>query len=389
MEENKENLDNNSNIAYIYSSRLTNDLNKITQIKGRSELVHSLINAYDLFKSDSLKIVNPFKADEKSLKLFHSQEYLNTLKKLSACEHEDDLLEDNEEEEEEYGIGYDCPFIENIFEYCSNIGGSSLTAAHLINNGTFRYVCNFYGGWHHAKREKAGGFCYVNDIALCISKLRQKFNRVLYIDLDQHHGDGVQDAFEYTDKVMTFDIHKYMPGFYPGTGSLDECGKGNGKYYTVNVPLSSGVNDEMFYELFSKIFNKIIERFRPEVIVTQCGADCLYGDPIDLKNQFNVTTNGFLECIKLIIAKQIPTVFLGGGGYNFANTSRLWCGILGLLIKKKLAKDIPEHEDFLTYGPEYELNTTPGLIKNNNSQIYANNIMNKVMENLNNVNIDN
>ena len=86
----------------------------------------------------------------------------------------------------------------------------------MLNSGTFRYAVNWYGGWHHGKREKASGFCYINDIALCISKLRQKFNRVLYIDLDQHHGDGVQDAFEYTDKVMTFDMHKYMPGFFPG-----------------------------------------------------------------------------------------------------------------------------------------------------------------------------
>ncbi len=92
------------------------------------------------------------------------------------------------------------------------MAGGSLTAAHLINNGSFRYVINWFGGWHHAKREKAGGFCYVNDIVLCISKLRQRHDRVLYVDLDMHHGDGVQDAFEYTDKVMTFDMHKFMPG---------------------------------------------------------------------------------------------------------------------------------------------------------------------------------
>lgn len=290
-------------------------------------------------------------------------------------------------DEEEYGIGYDCPFIENILEFCCNIGGGSLTAAHLINSGSFKYVCNWFGGWHHAKREKAGGFCYVNDIALCISKLRQIHNRILYIDLDQHHGDGVQDAFEYTDKVMTFDMHKFMPGFFPGTGALDEIGKGNGKYHTINVPLQSGVNDTMFYELFSKIFNKIVERYRPEVIVAQCGGDSLYGDPIDLKNQFNLSTNGYCDCVRLIVDKDIPTIFLGGGGYNFANTSRLWCSIVGMLTKKKLTKDIPEHNNFLTYGPTYELSSTTGLnTPNKNTSNYASTILKQILENLNNVN---
>lgn len=383
MDDNKENqLEENSNIAYIYSERLVNELNKVTQIKGRGELVNSLINAYGLFESDLLKVVNPFKADEKLLKLFHSQEYINILKKYSNGEHEDDLLDGNEDD---YGIGYDCPFIDNIFDYCCNIGGSSLTAAHLINTGRFKYVCNWFGGWHHAKREKADGFCYVNDIALCISKLRQKFNRILYIDLDQHHGDGVQNAFEYTDKVMTFDMHKYMPGFFPGTGSLNESGKGNGLNYTINVPLESGVDDEMFYYLFSKIFNKIIENYKPEVIVAQCGADALYGDPIDLKNQFNLTTQGYCECVKLIVDKKIPSIFLGGGGYNLANAARLWCSITGLLMKKKLANDIPEHENFLLYGPEYELHTSSSLIKNKNTQSHAERILTKAFENINNI----
>lgn len=384
MEDNKEN-ETSSNIAYIYSERLINELDKIPQIRGRGQLVNSLINAYGLFNSESLKIINPFKADEKSLKLFHSQEYINVLKELSTDEDEEILLENNEDE---YGIGYDCPFIENLFEFCSNIGGASLTAAHLLNSGTFRYAVNWYGGWHHGKREKASGFCYINDIALCISKLRQKFNRVLYIDLDQHHGDGVQEAFEYTDKVMTLNFHKWMPGFFPGTGSLDESGKGNGKYFTVNVPLQSGIDDEMFFELFSKIFEKVMAQFKPEAIVTQCGADSLYGDPIDLKNQFNLTTNGFCECIKLIIAKQVPTIFLGGGGYNFANTSRLWTSIIGILTSKKLANDIPEHDDFLSYGPDYELNTTPGLIKNKNNPERINEIVNRILENLEKINIE-
>ena len=107
--------------------------------------------------------------------------------------------------------------------------------------------------------------------------------------------------------------------YFKGTGSLNESGKGNGKNYTINVPLESGVDDRMFFALFSSIFNKIIENYKPEVIVVQCGGDALHGDPIDLKNQFNLTTTGYCECVKLIINKNIPSIFLGGGMNYFKN----------------------------------------------------------------------
>lgn len=123
------------------------------------------------------------------------------------------------------------------------------------------------------------------------------------------------------------------------------------------------------------------------MIVAQCGGDSLYGDPIDDKSPFNLTINGYCECIKLIIGKKIPTIFLGGGGYNFANTSRLWCSIVGILTKTKLSKDIPEHENFLIYGPEYELQMSKGLIRNSNSSVDAQNILKKVMENLDKIDI--
>lgn len=123
------------------------------------------------------------------------------------------------------------------------------------------------------------------------------------------------------------------------------------------------------------------------MIVTQCGGDSLYGDPIDDKSPFNLTINGYCECIKLIIDKKIPTIFLGGGGYNFANTSRLWCSIVGILTKRKLSKDIPEHDNFLKYGPEYELQMSNGHIRNNNSSVDAQNILKKVMENLDKIDI--
>jgi acetoin utilization deacetylase AcuC-like enzyme len=119
------------------------------------------------------------------------------------------------------------------------------------------------------------------------------------------------------------------------------------------------------------------------VIVVQCGADSLFGDPIDLKNQFNVSTSGYCDCIGLVIEKAIPAIFLGGGGYNFANTARLWCSITGMLARKKLTRDIPEHNDFLSYGPSYELASSAGTnTPNKNTAEYATAILSRCLDNL-------
>ncbi|RNA35554.1 histone deacetylase 8-like [Brachionus plicatilis] len=366
-------------VGFIYSENLIRELDKNVKIEGRSEMVFSLIKSYGLFENKNLKLINPVKSDDKHLKLFHSQEYIDYLK---TCQIE------YVESEDDFGIGYDCPYIEKIHDYVSTVAGASLTAAHLINQDMFKYVINWNGGWHHAKRDKASGFCYVNDVVLCIMKLRQKFSRILYIDLDQHHGDGVQEAFEFTNKVLTLSFHKYMPGFFPGTGSLEDIGKGIGKFYSVNVPLKTGIGDKNYVLMFSSIFSKIISVYKPETLVVQCGADSLTGDPIDISNPFNLTLEGYTKCIEMVIHTQLPTVFLGGGGYHLANSSRLWCHLTALIMAEKLKNDIPEHEMFLRYAPDYELCIEAGKVRDKNSLEYLDKTLNTILNNLNNIKID-
>ncbi|CAF0915018.1 unnamed protein product [Brachionus calyciflorus] len=365
-------------VGFIYSPNLIQELDKNVKIRDRSQLVFSLINSYNLFHNENLKLINPMKSDDKNLKLFHSQEYIDYLK---SCQDED------HENEEDFGIGFDCPFLENLYDYATTIAGSSLTAALLINQGLFNYVINWFGGWHHAKRDKASGFCYINDIVLCIMKLRQKFNRILYIDLDQHHGDGVQEAFEYTNKVLTLSIHKYMSGFFPGTGSLEDIGKGLGKFYSVNVPLKAGIDDRMFSQIFTTVYNRTIEVYQPEVMVVQCGADSLIGDPIDSLNPFNLTLEGYSNCVRQILSTKIPTIFLGGGGYNFANSAKLWCKLTSVIVGQELNNDIPEHEYFLKYAPDYELNIGSGKNKNENTMEYIDKVVSTINNNLSNIKI--
>jgi acetoin utilization deacetylase AcuC-like enzyme len=152
------------------------------------------------------------------------------------------------------------------------------------------------------------------------------------------------------------------------------------------VPLKGGIDDEMFNYLFRNIFTQILNAYKPEVLVVQCGADSLFNDPIDRKNPFNLTINGYLNCINEIIETKIPAIFLGGGGYDFANTSRLWCSITGLLTKQHLNQDIPEHDYYLKYSNNYEINIQKGNVKNKNTIEEVNQIIDTIKVNLKNVN---
>lgn len=125
-------------------------------------------------------------------------------------------------------------------------------AAHRIASGAADIAINWAGGLHHAKKREASGFCYINDIVLGILELLRTYPRVLYIDIDCHHGDGVEEAFYTTDRVMTCSFHKFGE-YFPGTGTQEDKGMDKGKYYTVNVPLKDGITDEAFKTVFEPV----------------------------------------------------------------------------------------------------------------------------------------
>lgn len=126
---------------------------------------------------------------------------------------------------------------------------------------------NWSGGFHHARKCEASGFCYVNDIVLCILELLRFYSRVIYVDIDVHHGDGVEEAFFLTNRVLTLSFHQYGDDFFPGSGSQDSMGDGPGKYHAVNVPMKPGMNDETFMPLFQSVTKKVMDVFRPDVIL--------------------------------------------------------------------------------------------------------------------------
>lgn len=150
----------------------------------------------------------------------------------------------------------------------------------MIITGMSDVVVNWSGGYHHARKTEASGFCYINDIVLCILELLKIYPRVLYLDIDVHHGDGVEEAFYNTNRVMTVSFHEFEEDFFPGTGALDSTGEGIGKYFAVNIPLKKGMTDYIYLDLFKKVMDRCMNSYRPDVIVMQCGADSLAKDKL-------------------------------------------------------------------------------------------------------------
>ena len=206
---------------------------------------------------------------------------------------------------------------------------------------------NWSGGLHHAKKFEASGFCYVNDCVLGILELLKTYQRVLYIDIDCHHGDGVEEAFLTTDRVMTLSLHKYGD-FFPGTGALEDIGVEKGKYYSVNYPLGDGCDDGTFELAFKPVMNAIMENFRPEAIMLQCGADSLCGDRIGL---FNLSIRGHGECVKFMKSFGVPMMLIGGGGYSLRNVARCWVHETSVACGVEIPNEIPANDYSLYFYP--------------------------------------
>ncbi|KAK7793565.1 hypothetical protein R5R35_000401 [Gryllus longicercus] len=364
---------NGKEVIYIYNETLCSECDRNPRIAGRATQVHELIRAYGLLDKMTVHPSRP--AYDEEINTFHSSSYIDFLKEINSSSD----LEVHEDEAEQFGLNYDCPLVERLYDFVKAIAGSSISGAEAIVGGKAKVAINWFGGWHHAQRDQADGYCYVNDIVLAIHKLRQKYKKILYIDLDAHHGDGVENAFAFSPSVLTFSLHKYEPCFYPGTGNVKDVGYGQGRYYSVNIPLADGLRDFLFSYVFDSVMLKIWKTFNPEVIVVQCGADGLSGDPT---NAFNLTLQGFAKCVKTILSWNLPTMFLGGGGYNHPNVARCWTYLTSLIVEQEIKSSIPDHEYFMDYGPDFELDILPGCRKDNNSKESLDSIIQCVSDNL-------
>jgi acetoin utilization protein AcuC len=268
-----------------------------------------------------IEVVEPTTANEETLLLFHDKAYVNLVKQYSR-----------------FGSGYldtgDTPVYKGVFDAAATVVGSSLKALEIVVEGTngSRHAFNPIGGLHHAYRGHASGFCVFNDIGIVILHARNKYSldRIAYVDIDAHHGDGVYYEFENDPLTFIADVHEDGKYLFPGTGSREEKGRGEAEGTKFNVPIAPGSTDTEFVSSFKEVERFIDEVAKPDLIILQCGADCIELDPLT-HLRYSPRSHGYASkslhnlshkyCDGRILA-------LGGGGYNLNNIGNAWTNVV-------------------------------------------------------------
>jgi acetoin utilization protein AcuC len=274
--------------------------------------------------TSNVSVTLPSAAKEEDLLLFHAKEYVEFVKQSSRK-----------------GTGYldygDTPSFPGVYEASLLPVGSTLEGLAEIAKGTCNHFFNPVGGLHHARRDRAGGFCVFNDAAIAICKAMKDLalKKVAYVDIDAHHGDGVYYGFEEDPSVVIGDIHEDGRFLYPGTGSSSERGKGVAEGTKLNIPLPPGSGDESFFKAFDKIAD-FVKSSEPDFIFLQCGADGLRGDPLT-HLEYSKAAHAFAARRLHELSHEFcdgRLLAMGGGGYNKENVSDAWLAVISELSSK-------------------------------------------------------
>jgi acetoin utilization protein AcuC len=297
----------------------------------RLGLTYLLMDTYGLTGLPETKVIAARPAPEAALRGFHTAEYLEVLRTASAGHAVASPYR--------YGLGPgDNPIWPGMFEASQLACGGSIAAADLVAAGEVERAFAFAGGLHHAMPDRASGFCYLNDAVLAIRALRSRDLRVCYIDIDAHHGDGVQFAFYAEAEVLTISTHERGDRLFPGTGFVDELGEGAGQGYSVNLPLNPYTDDAVYLEAFDAVVPPIVRAFRPDVVVAQLGIDSHRTDPLA---HLALSVEGFAEAVRRILDLAPRLVALGGGGYDLSNVARAWTTAWALMNATTLPDELP------------------------------------------------
>jgi len=298
----------------------------------RLKLTYDLIKAYGLLDLPSVQFVSTVKAEEKDLASYHSEEYLNILRQADKGHLSGNAFS--------YGLGPgDNPIFRGLYSWSLLTTGATLQAVDFVAEGKGEIAFNIAGGLHHAMRARASGFCYINDPVIGIMKLVKSGKRVAYIDIDAHHGDGVQKAFYETNQVLTISLHETGYTLFPGTGFEHEIGKGEGEGYSVNLPFPPGTDDEVFSWAFEEVVPELVQAFKPDVVVTQLGVDTFYNDPL---TNLHLSISGYERVLRKMKDFAPRWVALGGGGYNISNVARAWTLAWAVMNGVELNEKLPE-----------------------------------------------
>jgi acetoin utilization protein AcuC len=306
----------------------------------RLELTVGLIRRLGLLEAEADTVIAPRLATEDELRLVHTPEFVAAVKQASdngvasASSHH-------------FGLGTeDVPVIQGMHEAALHVVGGTLTAAEAVMSGSYQRAFSISGGLHHARRSEAAGFCVYNDLAVAIRWMQRQYGaRVMYIDIDAHHGDGVQWIFYDDPDVLKVSFHESGVYLFPGTGFVDEVGEGDGHGYSVNVPLDAHTEDESFLTLFGSLVPELADAFRPNVILLQAGCDAHVLDPL---THLRCTTGMYEQLVRIVgdVADRHcdgRIVATGGGGYAiYRVVPRAWTLVWAALSERAAPDDLPE-----------------------------------------------
>jgi acetoin utilization protein AcuC len=303
----------------------------------RLPLTRSLLEAATLL--DASEVVPPVRMDERLLGTVHDPEYVEAVKVAARGGRLDDPWT--------YGLGTsDNPIVADMDRVALRVCDATVTAADLVARGEALRAASFAGGLHHAHRARASGFCLFNDLALAIEWLTSRYGlRVAYLDIDAHHGDGVQALFEERGDVLTVSLHESGRYLFPGTGFEDEVGRGDGLGACVNVPLDPGTGDASYLEVFDLVVPAAIDAFAPDVILLQAGADAHRRDPLA---HLELSLAGLDALYGRVVAladrhARGRLIVTGGGGYDpYHTVPRAWARLWSRMTGRELPARLPE-----------------------------------------------
>ena len=321
--------------AFIYNADAVQyDLGQHHPFKAvRPELVKSLLELSGL----TLELTRSQPATLEEIRRVHSSAYVTRVIRASSGEDVPDALQ--------YGIGTsDTPIFARMHEATAGVAGATLTAARLVSSGVVTRALNIAGGLHHAQAGMGSGFCVYNDLSIAIADLVGSGLRVAYLDVDAHHGDGVQWLHYDHPNVLTISLHETGRYLFPGTGYTHELGRGAGLGYSLNLPLEPYTQDDSYLDCLTRILEPALAWFSPDVLVLQGGADSHQFDPLA---DLSLTTQGYAAVYRLAVqmANQYAggrIVATGGGGYaTYTAVPRVWAELYAALSEITLPETVP------------------------------------------------
>lgn len=348
--------------AFIYSHEQSQHVLSPTHPMRPIRLHHmdELMRATGLLDADSVSSHVPRLATETEIANYHTADYIDIVKAIDSGAIVISM--------EQYGFGPgDNPPRRGMFRHAALAAGGAMLAAELVVEGTVKNAFVPAGGMHHhAMQNRASGFGVFNDAVIAINHLIEQDFRVLYVDIDVHHGDGVQAGLYATDRAMTVSIHESGQWLFPGTGRPDETGTGDGAGYSINLPLAPYTDDLLWHQAFDAVIPELGRAFNPDIIFTQLGIDTHRDDPLA---HLSLTTQGHNLAVqkfsKLADELRIPWIAVGGGGYDMAAVARAWTMDLATMANYNLPSEIPEKynalENLTTFHDQGDYRIEPDI----------------------------